>query len=250
MLLEFLGSDDRATPEKTSFLLTCNLLSQYLKEKGSLDDLDLGMSFDSEKGMPIAKEPPIKTMNLFPAMIPNNGDISNPKSKKMARNIKSMDLFPQHSGFGPSISKDEIVSNTTNYSVNNPAPEASQMTILYNGQVMVFDDISADIAKEITLFASRASYQDPSIFASTLIHRQEETPNTTDMNSVNNKLIERLANDLPIARKASLTRFLEKRKDRILARAPYQKSYYSKVSPPEENNKSWLGLSPQSPTQQ
>lgn len=43
--------------------------------------------------------------------------------------------------------------------------------------------------------------------------------------------------DLPIARKASLTRFLEKRKDRITARAPYA----SPATKPAES-KSWLGL--------
>ncbi|KAL2321918.1 hypothetical protein Fmac_026297 [Flemingia macrophylla] len=43
--------------------------------------------------------------------------------------------------------------------------------------------------------------------------------------------------DLPLAKKASLHRFLEKRKDRIAARAPYQ------------TNKSmpWLTLAPNSP---
>ena len=51
---------------------------------------------------------------------------------------------------------------------------------------------------------------------------------------------------LPIARTASLTRFLEKRKDRIVARAPYASpSAKAPVKPAE--NKSWLGLAAQSP---
>lgn len=44
--------------------------------------------------------------------------------------------------------------------------------------------------------------------------------------------------DLPIARKASLTRFLEKRKDRITARAPYGSPAVTKPA----ETKSWLGL--------
>nr|GEY20320.1 hypothetical protein [Tanacetum cinerariifolium] len=47
---------------------------------------------------------------------------------------------------------------------------------------------------------------------------------------------------LPIARKASLARFLEKRKDRITARSPYQVQESSK----QEDGKSWLGLGAQS----
>ncbi|KAJ0928867.1 putative transcription regulator Others family [Helianthus annuus] len=44
--------------------------------------------------------------------------------------------------------------------------------------------------------------------------------------------------NLPIARKASLARFLEKRKDRVTARSPYQVHDVSK----QEDSKEWLGL--------
>ncbi|KAF4368703.1 hypothetical protein G4B88_025121 [Cannabis sativa] len=48
---------------------------------------------------------------------------------------------------------------------------------------------------------------------------------------------------LPIARKASLHRFLEKRKDRINARAPYQIPEVARSKSTEGN--SWLGLAAQ-----
>ncbi|ONK71117.1 uncharacterized protein A4U43_C04F4890 [Asparagus officinalis] len=56
--------------------------------------------------------------------------------------------------------------------------------------------------------------------------------------------------DLPIARKASLHRFFEKRKDRINAKAPYQVNKVKDSSatpfttPKEEENQPWLGLKP------
>lgn len=63
-------------------------------------------------------------------------------------------------------------------------------------------------------------------------YRNEVTPESTYM-----VFSDFAISDLPIARKASLTRFLEKRKDRITARAPYASS---ETKPAE--SKSWLGL--------
>ncbi|KAG9458023.1 hypothetical protein H6P81_002531 [Aristolochia fimbriata] len=51
--------------------------------------------------------------------------------------------------------------------------------------------------------------------------------------------------DLPIARKVSLHRFLEKRKDRINSKAPYPVNQAAAAAKPEES-KSWLGLAPKS----
>nr|CAD1826062.1 unnamed protein product [Ananas comosus var. bracteatus] len=48
--------------------------------------------------------------------------------------------------------------------------------------------------------------------------------------------IQTTASDMPIARRNSLHRFLQKRKHRINSKAPYQ----TNVVKPEEDNKSWL----------
>ncbi|XP_076886127.1 protein TIFY 10B-like [Bidens hawaiensis] len=73
------------------------------------------------------------------------------------------------------------------------------MTIFYKGQVAVFDNVSADKARDIILTAS--SYQNS--------HSPYEA---FEMNG----------SDLPIARRSSLHKFLAKRKERASERAPYQ----------------------------
>nr|AEC12208.1 JAZ1 [Maesa lanceolata] len=249
-------------PDKSfNFSQTCTLLSQYLKEKCTFGDLSLGMSFDGT-GTPVAATTS-HTMNLFP-MAPKSGESSGFPTRNaspMTRDLMSMDLFPQHSGFGSNLSKEEI-PKMVDFSVNKPEPETAQMTIFYDGKVCVFNDFPADKAKEVMLLASKASSENPSTFASTPAQKPTEPANlvptspNVGLNFGNNMIPERAERppqhttaDLPIARKASLTRFLEKRKDRVTARAPYQTSY-SKASPPiKVENKSWLGLAPQSPPQ-
>ncbi|XP_058215541.1 protein TIFY 10A [Rhododendron vialii] len=223
-------------PEKSSnFSQTCSLLSQYLKEKGSFGDLGLGMSTAATA----------TTMNLFP-MAEKPGEVSTRNSPPMSRSFSSMDLFPLQSGFDSSVKKSE--------------PETAQMTIFYAGQVIVFNDLTADKAKEVMLLASKGStHNSPSTFASTAVQKPNEQTNLIPTssspvvpnfgNNMMQECIQRapqpIVSDLPIARKASLTRFLEKRKDRITAKAPYQTSN-SKASPPKPaESKSWLGLAAQ-----
>nr|AQA29554.1 jasmonate-zim-domain protein 1 [Camellia sinensis var. sinensis]QEG58832.1 jasmonate ZIM-domain 5 [Camellia sinensis] len=267
-------------PEKSassSFSQTCSLLSQYLKEKkGTFGDLSLGM--------PTATT----TMNLFPVAM-KSSEVSR-NGTPVTRNLTSMDLFPQQSGFGSNISVEESLNKVDSSAINKSEPETAQMTIFYAGQVIVFNDFPADKAKEIMLLASKgSSHHNPGTLASTPVQKPIEPTNLIPTSSAsaivpnsgnntisiepislipttssvaapnfsNNMIQERvqvqrasqpIATDLPIARKASLTRFLEKRKDRITSRAPYQIS--SSTSPPKPTeSKSWLGLAAQSPVQ-
>ncbi|GAA0170600.1 hypothetical protein LIER_24825 [Lithospermum erythrorhizon] len=170
--------------QKCSFSQTCSLLSQYIKEKGSVGNLTLGLSNNFQ--------PHGASTNLFPHQTREQ--------------------------------------------------EKGQMIIFYDGQVMVFDEFPAEKVKEILTMANIG--QKPAESASSCVNfphfgnnlAQQSLPITPQP----------MINDLPIARKASLTRFLEKRKDRLTAKAPYQMGATSK--PVEGKGKPWLGLGAQPPT--
>jgi jasmonate ZIM domain-containing protein len=96
---------------------------------------------------------------------------------------------------------------------------AQIMTIFYGGRVLVFNDLPADKAKEIMALACAATAS-----ASGNIIPDLNIVSTPPTPTANSSQIQPRSHgsDLPIARRNSLHRFLEKRKDRSLARAPYQ----------------------------
>ncbi|XP_024979752.1 protein TIFY 11d-like isoform X1 [Cynara cardunculus var. scolymus] len=101
---------------------------------------------------------------------------------------------------------------------NKVEPESTQMTIFFAGQVMVVDD---DKAMEIFMMLGGSE------------KGKDWIPKTEPSDLVASTHITRMEKQgvripgLPIARKASLARFLEKRKERITARAPYHYHYHS-----------------------
>ncbi|XP_056177096.1 protein TIFY 10A isoform X2 [Syzygium oleosum] len=258
----FAGRSPARPLEKSSFSHTCSLLSQYLKEKGSFGDLSLGMSPPAADatGAPGMSRRAATTMNLFP--ICEGGDAES-------RNVKFMDLFPQQAGFG---STKEDVSKTNNSCSNKKEPETAQMTIFYAGQVIVLNDFPADKAKEVMLAASKASSVSQHVAAAPNLAKSKPAfaPNyaknpvesggvvssspipvpALGANAIQEHIrrpTEPLAY-LPIARRASLHRFLEKRKDRLTARAPYiTASSGSAAAPPPKpaETNPWLGLAAQ-----
>ncbi|CAN1827947.1 Protein TIFY 10B [Linum perenne] len=200
----------------SSFAQTCNLLSQFLKSgKANLGDISLAAKLDhsSFKSGNCSKKfagTPTTTLNLLPSI--GNDDASR-------------DL----------ISPSAVVESLPQF--GSPATEksgsaaAAQMTIFYGGRVIVFDDFPAEKAKEIMDLASGkggvVNNSNPSD------ERNVNSLNTGAASSSSSPdsggQIERLPfrppqpipSDLPIARRASLHRFLEKRKDRVTSRGPY-----------------------------
>ncbi|KAK4798328.1 hypothetical protein SAY86_030654 [Trapa natans] len=232
-LSEFAGRIPAKQPEKFGFSQTCSLLSQYLKEnKAALGELNL-------TGTPEVFRQIVAPMNLFP-----ENPIADPTPKSQLTQIqKSMNVLPQFARSGGKMSD-----------ATAEEPKAAQMTIFYAGQVIVFNDFPADKAKEVLLLASKGSNSQvfapqPTLAPKIQINSVEVEPNTRGLppssvisNPVQDCLprpVEQIVSDLPIARRNSLHRFLEKRKDRITAKSPYPVAGAAK---PAENN-SWLSLS-------
>ncbi|MCL7038541.1 hypothetical protein MKW94_009491 [Papaver nudicaule] len=205
-----------------NFSNTCNLLSQYLKEnKGAAMNLASA-----------AAASPMVTSSS----VPN-------------REVKSMDLFPQHAG----------VSLTPNTVEIENTSESAQMTIFYGGKIVVLDNLAADKAKQVLGFAKNISIESNNVVAPTndLIRKDLMPPPRPQQQQKQQPIVSgfsslyKTAVDVPAAKNSSLQRFLAKRKERISARAPYQVMASSSSSTPEDSqaqannideSKTWLGL--------
>ncbi|CAM8938079.1 unnamed protein product [Rhodiola kirilowii] len=98
-----------------------------------------------------------------------------------------------------------LVPDASSTTINNTSSEKQQMTIFYGGRVIVLENVSYHKANEVMRMAAT-----------------NHTDHVSQM------------------RTRSLTRFFEKRKDRIRATAPYALSHIQNKS----DDKSWLGLAP------
>ncbi|GAU16826.1 hypothetical protein TSUD_200690, partial [Trifolium subterraneum] len=139
------SANNKSSQKSTTFSQTCNLLSQFIKEKGTFGSLSL----HNPNGSPDSSSSGTTTMEFFPT-----------------KDLQTVD-FLSTSGFNSFAAKE---------------PKTAQLTMFYNGEVIVLDDFPAEKVEELKSFA-RTQIQ-PSIIG-------EPT----------------------IARRASLLRFLEKRKD-------------------------------------
>ncbi|XP_010495178.1 PREDICTED: protein TIFY 9-like [Camelina sativa] len=89
------------------------------------------------------------------------------------------------------------------------------MTIFYNGTVSVYQ-VSRNKAEEIMKVAKE-----------TTVSKKDESSTETDLSVITPTTLrpklfgQNLEGDLPIARRKSLQRFLEKRKERVISTSPY-----------------------------
>ncbi|OEL19164.1 hypothetical protein BAE44_0019818 [Dichanthelium oligosanthes] len=115
----------------------------------------------------------------------------------------------------PGADVDAYVPNEQEQPETGPAP--AQLTIVYDGRALVLDDVPADKAANLlhlAATAARGGAVEPQPSAATCGWQIAA------------------AADLPVTRKASLQRFMEKRKGRAAARgAPYRRSDGSDACP-------------------
>lgn len=225
-----MSRNENAPPGKSNFTRRCSLLSRYLKENGSFGNIDLGLLPKPESDL---------------VLLPSKSDLPGKQNAmKKAEHSESKDLERVSKGesstsFGGKV-KDADLSETE--------PGSSQLTIFFGGKVIVYNEFPANKANEIMQVAKQTKpvtvtvkniqtqinvqdvinnnnnnktnntvlpdLNEPTNSAET--HLNHPTKQQQQQQQEQNQLVER------IARRASLHRFFAKRKDRAVARAPYQ----------------------------
>ncbi|KAL8230248.1 hypothetical protein R6Q57_000026 [Mikania cordata] len=159
--------------EKTKFMQTCSRLSLFLKEKGNIRDINFDFNPKLLDATGVSAAPTVDLLS-------NIDDVEKVASDDCLPKYVILESFCQ-----PAVTK------------------LSQMTIFYQGQVMVLDDVSADRARDLILVANNGRKVGLSSKSAVDVSESKDS-------------------DLPIARRASLHKFLAKRKDRATVRgAPY-----------------------------
>ncbi|KAF8113391.1 hypothetical protein N665_0050s0048 [Sinapis alba] len=150
-------------------------------------------------------------------------------------------------------SAEKPIQETRSVEAPSTEPDAStilpnQLTIFFGGKVRVFDGLPADKIQEIIRIAAAAAKSietknsaNTSPVASPALNRAPSLSSTSNAASpaaqsfpIHPISFCRSAADLPIARRHSLQRFLEKRRDRLVSKNPYPASD-KKTDVPKDN---------------
>ncbi|XP_073047107.1 protein TIFY 10A-like [Primulina eburnea] len=229
---------------------TCSLFSQFLKGNGGFGEVGLGLSQNLEHEMV-----PTGTMNLLPMIEKLGLNQAPPNPDLDPRNFTSpLNSFHHLVGGGR---REETMKKSYSSCGTKLVAEGAPLTIFYAGQVIVFNDFPADKADEVMMLANKSSAAAAqnchfSPFAPPITPQSPTESATSFPNFVLS--LERahptppppqFASDLPIARKKSLARFLEKRKDRTTATEPYPARNPAAPLKAAQNNEAWLRLGPQ-----
>ncbi|TKY64240.1 TIFY 11B [Spatholobus suberectus] len=198
------GRRSGKAPEKSTFSQTCSLLSQLLKEKRASGDSTLGMGGKME--------PRASTKDFFGTLQNSDG--------ALRLNASAMDFLPQLVE-NPCIKKSNVRS---------PGPESPQLTIFYAGKMLVFDAFPPEKATEVMELATKlasdssgaAEESPPSAPATTENSTVSKVPQTNTSSETPRAGNQGVGSDMRYPRRASLLKFLEKRKERVNARGPYQ----------------------------
>ncbi|KAI9119778.1 hypothetical protein K1719_009167 [Acacia pycnantha] len=189
--------------ERSNFSQTCNLLSQLLKEKRGCGASSVGMCGKIEP-----RGNPTTTMDLLTSL-----EKSDDISKQI---LSAMDFLPQL------LENQSIIRSQA-----KAEPKAPQMAIFYSGKVLVLDDFPPEKATEIMELATKLSCDNSGIIknppsASVENMNEVKVPQTsTSQEASRPGPLLSFGSDMRYPRRASLLKFLEKRKERVSVRGPY-----------------------------
>ncbi|PWA58763.1 ZIM-domain protein 1 [Artemisia annua] len=200
MARNFFNDKGKLPMENSSFATTCNRLSSFLKAKGSLRNVAIHANLD-DIGKQELSSP--STIDL----------LSNMESPVEAKKTDEPVIpLPEYVSFDLFCKQEDLARKTSDANES----KTEQMTVIYDGQVLVFDGVSADKAREMMLAASGASS------SNNHVENRVQKASTSNTPCESFETREQVGLELPIARRASLNKFLAKRKDRANERAPYQ----------------------------
>ncbi|XP_057455044.1 jasmonate ZIM domain-containing protein 1-like [Lotus japonicus] len=190
--------------EKSNFSQTCSLLSKFLKEKRG--------SGDSVSGMGGKMDPKACTKDLLANLQKSDGTLRPNASS-------AMDILPQLVE-NPCIKKSNVRS---------AGPKTPQLTIFYAGKLLVFDGFVPEKATEVMELATKlasdsSSSEENSPKAPVVAEKLKESkaPQTNLASETSRPGNQAVRSDMRYPRRASLLKFLEKRKERVIAKGPYQ----------------------------
>ncbi|XP_062087846.1 jasmonate ZIM domain-containing protein 1-like isoform X2 [Humulus lupulus] len=242
--------------EKSNFAQTCTLLSQFLKEKRATE---VGLSANNKsetkaagtntQSAPAEVSPVVKSPNFFHQLVSpssNNIEDSNKPDprKTTSTKVESSQMTIFYAGqvltFNdlPSDKADEVMAlarkgsssssnlnNSTSVSVTTVKEKIDSANIVIN-----INESPADPDENSNLVIQSKSSVEPKSNGQLTVNKKFPT-----LEPIQERPAEAAANgsDLPIARRNSLHRFLEKRKDRVAAKAPYQVNNRPVMAPPK-----------------
>ncbi|KAG9137669.1 hypothetical protein Leryth_011394 [Lithospermum erythrorhizon] len=142
-------------PEKSNFASTCNLLTQYLKEKGKLKELSRSISGNLESIGESNASQISKSALLTKNLSTNLADLNQPPIEEATTPMEELPSLGQM----VSQNNKEECSNKASTSKHATTMESKsgQMTILYDGKIWVFDDLAANKAYELMILASKGN---------------------------------------------------------------------------------------------
>lgn len=193
--------------ERSNFTQYCNVLSQLLKEKRESGSLSLRMAGKMEsraitKDLKTNLEDPDDTLRL---------------------NASAMECLPQ------------FVENACIKKSDSRSDPEPQLTIFYAGKVLVFDAFAPEKATEIMELATKLSSDstnsdiNKNLPSASTVKENQDVAKVPQDNTAKEQAVPKpgpppIKSDMRYPRRASLLKFLEKRKERVIAKGPYQLS--------------------------